>query len=76
MGNCGVGLAPCKPDVHEIAAWDLVNVEAIPIEVLGKGVTWDWETFPEYIGCCGKAWERNQYRFHGCVDPISPFCDG
>ena len=26
MGNCGVGLAPCKPDVREIAAWDLVNV--------------------------------------------------
>ena len=36
-------------DVHEIAAWDLVNVEAIPIDVLSKGVTWDWETFPEYM---------------------------
>ena len=30
MGNCGVGLAPCKPDVHEIATLDLVNVEGIP----------------------------------------------
>ena len=29
MGNCGVGIAPCKPEVREIAAWDLVNVEAI-----------------------------------------------
>src|SRR5437660_10058286 len=32
MGNCGVGIAPCKPNSREIAAWDLVNVEAIPLE--------------------------------------------
>ena len=49
MGNCGVGIAPCKEKVHDIAAWDLVNVEAIPFDVLGKGVTWDWETFPQYL---------------------------
>src|SRR6266581_9313674 len=49
MGNCGVGIAPCKPKVREIAAWDLVNVEAIPFDVLSKGVTWDWETFPQYL---------------------------
>src|SRR5581483_9692619 len=36
MGNCGVGLAPCQPDAREIAAWDLVNVEAIPFEVLSR----------------------------------------
>ena len=41
MGNCGVGIAPCKADVREIAAWDLVNVEAIPFEVLTKGITWE-----------------------------------
>ena len=28
MGNCGVGIAPCKPAAREVAAWDLVNVEA------------------------------------------------
>ena len=46
MGNCGVGIAPCRPETREIAAWDLVNVEAIPFDVLNQGVTWDWETFP------------------------------
>jgi N-acyl-D-aspartate/D-glutamate deacylase len=45
MGNCGVGIAPCKPDVREIAAWDLVNVEAIPFDVLTKGITWEWKPF-------------------------------
>lgn len=49
MGNCGVGIAPCRPESREIAAWDLVNVEAIPYDVLERGVTWDWETFPEYM---------------------------
>ena len=49
MGNCGVGLAPCKPEFREIATWDLVNVEAIPFEVLNRGLTWDWETFPQFM---------------------------
>ncbi len=54
LGNCGVGLAPCRPDAHAIAAWDLVNVEAIPFEVLSQGVTWDWETFPEYMDAAAR----------------------
>src|SRR6185295_4158688 len=49
MGNCGVGIAPCNPQAREIAAWDLVNVEAIPFDVLSRGVTWDWVTFPQYM---------------------------
>jgi N-acyl-D-aspartate/D-glutamate deacylase len=42
MGNCGVGIAPCRPQAREIAMRDLVNVEAIPFEVLQQGITWDW----------------------------------
>jgi N-acyl-D-amino-acid deacylase len=49
MGNCGVGVAPCRPDQRSILAWDLVNVESIPHDVLVKGVDWSWETFPEYM---------------------------
>ncbi len=49
MGNCGVGIAPCRPQAREIAMRDLVNVEAIPFEVLKAGITWDWESFPEYM---------------------------
>jgi hypothetical protein len=29
MGNCGVGVAPCRPEAREILMGDLVNVEAI-----------------------------------------------
>src|SRR5256884_6869986 len=42
MGNCGVGIAPCRPAAREIAMRDLVNVEAIPFEVLNAGITWAW----------------------------------
>ncbi|HKV55031.1 MAG TPA: amidohydrolase family protein [Candidatus Binataceae bacterium] len=49
MGNCGVGLAPCKPSEREVAAWNLVHVEAIPYDVLNRGITWEWETFPQYM---------------------------
>ena len=54
MGNCGVGIAPCRPQAREIAMRDLVNVEAIPFEVLDAGITWDWETFPQYMAAAQK----------------------
>jgi hypothetical protein len=41
MGNCGVGIAPCKAEAREIAMRDLVNVEGIPFDVLNEGITWD-----------------------------------
>src|SRR6266851_4795552 len=49
MGNCGVGVAPCRPSEKEIVAWDLVNVEALPYEVLIKGASWEWESFGDYM---------------------------
>jgi N-acyl-D-aspartate/D-glutamate deacylase len=70
MGNCGVGIAPCKPGVHEIATWDLVNVEAIPFEVLNRGITWDWETFPQYLDAAAKRGSGINLAF---LAPLTPF---
>jgi len=70
MGNCGVGVAPCKPDNREITAWDLTNVEAIPYNSLAKGVTWDWETFPEFMGA---AERRGSAINLGFLAPLTPF---
>jgi len=70
MGNCGVGLAPCKPEVREIAAWDLVNVEAIPFDVLSKGIKWEWETFPQYMDAAAK---RGSGINLGFLAPLTPF---
>ena len=54
MGNCGVGVAPCRPAGREIMAWDLVNVEAMPYDVLMNGVSWEWESFPEYMAAIAR----------------------
>ena len=49
MGNCGVGVAPCKTAERSVLAWDLVNVEAMSYDVLVNGVSWEWESFPDYM---------------------------
>ncbi len=70
MGNCGVGVAPCKPEAREIAAWDLTNVEAIPYASLTKGITWEWETFPEFLDAAQK---RGSAVNLGFLAPLTPF---
>jgi N-acyl-D-amino-acid deacylase len=70
MGNCGVGIAPCKPAMREIAAWDLVNVEGIPFDVLKQGITWKWETFPQYIDA---AAQQKLGINVGFLAPLTPF---
>src|SRR5215471_15065582 len=49
MGNCGVGVAPVRPDTRDILMHDLVNVEAIPYDVMQAGIDWRWESYGEYL---------------------------
>ena len=49
FGNCGVGFAPVKKH-HRQALMDLMEgVEEIPNPVLSAGLTWEWETFPDFM---------------------------
>jgi len=70
MGNCGVGIAPCRPEAREVAMRDLVNVEAIPFEVLNAGITWDWVTFPDFLDAAEK---RGSALNLGFIAPLTPF---
>ena len=54
MGNCGVGFAPAKPDRHEWLISLMEGVEDIPGTALAEGITWDWETFPQYLDALEK----------------------
>lgn len=49
MGNCGVGFAPCKPEDRSALVELMEGVEDIPSPVLHQGLTWQWESFPEYL---------------------------
>ncbi len=54
MGNCGVGFAPAKPDRHDWLIGLMEGVEDIPGTALSEGMTWGWETFPEYMDVLAK----------------------
>lgn len=49
MGNCGVGFAPVKPGTQEFLIELMEGVEDIPGTALHEGISWEWETFPEYL---------------------------
>ncbi|HZA00400.1 MAG TPA: amidohydrolase family protein, partial [Acidimicrobiales bacterium] len=49
MGNCGVGFAPADPARRDWLVQLMEGVEDIPGTALAEGMTWRWETFPEYL---------------------------
>ena len=49
FGNCGVGFAPARPDEHDWLVQLMEGVEEIPGSALVEGMTWNWESFPEYL---------------------------
>ena len=49
MGNCGVGFAPAAPDRHDWLIGLMEGVEDIPGSALSEGMSWNWESFPEYL---------------------------
>lgn len=48
-GNCGVGFAPCRPGDHDGLIALMAGVEDIPEVVMTEGLSWNWESFPEYL---------------------------
>ena len=48
-GNCGVGFAPVRPNRHEWLVQLMEGVEDIPGSALTEGITWSWESFPEFL---------------------------
>ena len=62
MGNCGVGFAPVRPADRQ---WimDLMDaVEDIPATAMSAGITWEWESFPEYLDAHRRQAPRDGYR--------------
>jgi N-acyl-D-aspartate/D-glutamate deacylase len=49
MGNCGVGFAPVRPSDHERLIELMEGVEDIPGTALHEGLSWEWQTFGEFL---------------------------
>jgi N-acyl-D-amino-acid deacylase len=59
-GNCGVGFAPAAPDRHDWLIELMEGVEDIPGSAMVEGITWAWETYPEYLDA---------------IEPMARVCD-
>jgi N-acyl-D-aspartate/D-glutamate deacylase len=55
MGNCGVGFAPARPDRHDWLISLMEGVEDIPGAALAEGLSWEWETFPDYMNALARV---------------------
>jgi N-acyl-D-amino-acid deacylase len=49
FGSCGIGFAPVRPEHHDLMIEVMEFVEDVPGTSLKAGMTWGWETFPEYL---------------------------
>jgi N-acyl-D-aspartate/D-glutamate deacylase len=49
MGNCGVGFAPVRKSDHDRLISLMEGVEDIPGAALHEGLSWQWESFADYL---------------------------
>jgi N-acyl-D-amino-acid deacylase len=49
LGNCGVTFAPCRTDDRAFLAEMMESVEDIPASSILDGLSWQWETYGEYL---------------------------
>lgn len=48
-GNCGFGFAPCKVEHRDRAMLMMENTEQVPLNAMRTAMSWDWQTFPEWM---------------------------
>lgn len=49
LGNCGFTIAPMRPEGRRACIETLGNVEAMSVEALTAGISWEFESFGEYL---------------------------
>jgi N-acyl-D-aspartate/D-glutamate deacylase len=54
VGNCGLSLAPAKPEDRDAVVKSFVRVEAISRKVLEEGIQWQWTSTAEYLNALGR----------------------
>jgi N-acyl-D-aspartate/D-glutamate deacylase len=49
MGNCGFGIVPAPPNARDLVIRNLSVVEGMDLDALRQGITWDFESFSDYM---------------------------
>ena len=76
MGNCGVGFAPVREADRDRLIRLMEGVEDIPGTALHEGITWGWETFPEYMDCIDSLPHTIDFAVMAVHDPIRVYVMG
>ena len=76
MGNCGVGFAPVRPADHDRLIELMEGVEDIPGVALHEGLSWAWQSFPEYLDDIDAKPARHRPRRPGPPRRDAPPRDG
>ncbi len=76
LGNCGVGFAPVRPTDHDRLVRLMEGVEDIPGTALHEGISWGWESFPEYLDHIDAKPHSIDFAVMAVHDPIRVYVMG
>ena len=76
MGSCGIGFAPVKANDREKLIRLMEGVEDIPGSALSEGITWDWESIPEYMDALDAKEHSIDFAVQVTHDPLRVFVMG
>jgi N-acyl-D-aspartate/D-glutamate deacylase len=76
MGSCGVGFAPVRPTDHAKLIELMEGVEDIPGTALSEGITWGWESFPEYMDALDRMPHAIDFMAHVPHDALRVYVMG
>jgi len=76
MGSCGVGFAPVRCRDRERLVRLMEGVEDIPGIALTEGMTWDWETLPEFMDALDARPHSIDFAVQVTHDPLRVYVMG
>ncbi len=76
MGSCGVGFAPVRAEDRDKLIRLMEGVEDIPGTALAEGITWDWETLPEYMDSLDEKPHTIDFAVQVTHDPLRVYVMG
>ena len=76
LGNCGVGFAPVRKGDRDRLVRLMEGVEDIPGTALHEGITWGWESFPEYLDHIDSKPHTIDFAVMAVHDPIRVYAMG
>jgi len=76
LGSCGVGFAPVREADHDRLIRLMEGVEDIPGTALAEGLTWEWESFPQYMDAIDSFPHAIDFAVHVTHDPLRVYVMG